>query len=112
MKKRIFAFLAVLAMVLTLIPGNVQIANAAEDLIIKLHYHRADGNYEGWDVWLWELGKDGSGFAFADENGEMVATKVVTPGTTSVGFIVRTADWTKDIAEDQFIDIAEMISGA
>ena len=111
MKKRIFAFLAVLAMLVTMIPGNLHIVNAAEDLIIKLHYHRADGNYEGWDVWLWEQGKDGKGFAFAEENGEMVATKVVTPGTTAVGFIVRTASWTKDIAEDQYIDIAEMISG-
>ena len=111
MKKRIFAFLAVLTMLVTMIPGNLHIVNAAEDLIIKLHYHRADGNYEGWDVWLWEQGKDGKGFAFAEENGEMVATKVVTPGTTAVGFIVRTASWTKDIAEDQYIDIAEMISG-
>ena len=111
MKKRIFAFLAALVMLFGLIPGNLTVANAAEELIIKLHYHRADGNYEGWDVWLWEAGKDGKGFAFVEENGEMVATKVVTPGTTSVGFIVRTADWTKDINADQFIDIAEMVSG-
>ena len=41
----------------------------------------------------------------------MVATKTITPGTTSVGFIVRTADWTKDIDADQFIDISEMVSG-
>ncbi len=112
MKKRIMAFLAVFVMLLSCMPmGSLITANAAEELILKLHYHRADGNYSGWDVWLWEEGKEGAGFAFADESGEMVATKVVTPGTTSVGFIVRTADWTKDIAEDQFIDIAEMVSG-
>ena len=111
MKKRIFAFLAVLMMLVTMIPGNLHVANAAEELILKLHYHRTDGNYEGWDVWLWEKGKDGKGFAFAEENGEMVATKVVTPGVTEVGFIVRTASWEKDINADQFIDIAEMISG-
>lgn len=111
MKKRMMAFLAVLMMVITMLPGNFTVANAAEELILKLHYHRADGNYEGWDVWLWDEGKDGAGYAFVEENGEMVATKVVTPGVTSVGFIVRTADWTKDINADQFIDIAEMISG-
>ncbi len=59
MKKRIFAFLAVLVMLVTMLPGNLHIANAAEELILKLHYHRADGNYDGWDVWLWEAGKDG-----------------------------------------------------
>lgn len=111
MKKRIFAFLAVLVMLVTMIPGNLQVANAAEELILKLHYHRADNNYEGWDVWLWEKGKDGKGYPFAEENGEMVATMSVTPGVTEVGFIVRTASWTKDINADQFIDIAEMVSG-
>ena len=111
MKKRIMAFLAVLMMVLTMIPGNVTVANAAEELILKLHYHRADGNYEGWDVWLWDEGKEGKGYPFAEENGEMVATKMVEAGVTSVGFIVRTASWEKDINADQFIDIAEMVSG-
>lgn len=112
MKKRIMAFFAALMLLLSCVPmGSMVTAEAAEELILKLHYHRADGNYDGWDVWLWEAGKDGAGYAFAEENGEMVATKVVTPGTTSVGFIVRTADWTKDISEDQFIDLAEMVSG-
>lgn len=112
MKKRIMTFLAVLVLFLSCLPMGSQItANAGEELVLKVHYHRADENYEGWDVWLWEFGKDGKGYEFVEENGEMVATKVVTPGTTRVGYIVRTADWTKDIADDQFVDIPEMISG-
>ena len=114
LKKRIGSFL--LACLMLLITVAVPIAEtmpvqAAEDLVLKLHYHREDGNYDGWDVWLWEEGGDGAGYPFANEDGEMVATMVVTPGVTSVGFIVRTADWTKDIGEDQFIDISEMVSG-
>lgn len=70
---------------------------AAEDLILKLHYHREDGNYDGWDVWLWEIGGDGGGYAFEEEDGGMVATKVVTPGVTSIGFIVRTAEKEGDL---------------
>lgn len=91
--------------------ADVTTVKAAEDLTLKLHYHRADGNYDGWDVWLWEEGGDGNAYAFEEEDGEMVATKVIAPGVSSVGFIVRTADWTKDINEDQFIDISEMVSG-
>lgn len=86
-------------------------ASAADGPVLKLHYHRPDGNYDGWDVWLWEYGKDGAGYAFENEGGEMVATMNVTPGVTSVGFIVRTASWDKDINEDQFIDIAEVVTG-
>lgn len=81
------------------------------ELTLKLHYHREDGVYDGWDVWMWPEGGEGAAYAFADENGEMVASMDVIPGTTSVGFIVRTEDWTKDIDADQFIDISEMVSG-
>ena len=56
-------------------------------------------------------GADGAAYELAEEDGDHVATMEVTPGTTSVGFIVRTADWTKDVDEDQFIDISEMVSG-
>lgn len=83
----------------------------ADELLIKLHYHRADDNYDGWDVWMWGEGADGAAYELAEEDGDHVATMEVTPGTTSVGFIVRTADWTKDVDEDQFIDISEMVSG-
>ena len=106
-------FMASVLLFLAMAEGisNMPVVKAAEDLVLKLHYHREDGNYEGWDAWLWEIGGDGGGFAFAEEDGEMVATKVVTPGVTSIGFIVRTADWAKDVDKDQFIDISEMVSG-
>ncbi|MCR5153771.1 MAG: type I pullulanase [Lachnospiraceae bacterium] len=87
------------------------LVQAAEGVTLKLHFHRESGEYDGWDVWLWEYGKDGAGYAFADENGEKVATMKVSDGTTTVGFIVRTESWEKDISDDQFIDIAEMVSG-
>lgn len=114
MSRRIKAgFLAAVLFLLTFLTSvqSTVTVQAAEDLTLKLHYHRADGDYADWDVWLWEAGGDGSAYAFEEEDGEMVATKVITPGTTSVGFIVRTSDWTKDIDADQFIDIAEMVSG-
>ena len=114
MKQRMKAILMAVVMLFVTVTApllQTMSVHAAGDLVLKLHYNREDGNYDDWDVWLWEEGKDGAGFPFAEENGEMVATKVITPGTTSVGFIVRTSSWTKDINEDQFIDISEMVSG-
>ncbi len=112
MKKRAIAFLTVLLMLISCIPaGSITVAKAAEDTVLKLHYNRPDNNYDGWDVWMWAAGMDGAGYAFAEENGEMVATLVVAPGVTSVGFIIRTQDWAKDVDADQFIDISEMVSG-
>ncbi len=114
MGRRVKALLLAACMLLVTVItafADVMVAKAAEDLVIKLHYHREDANYDGWDVWMWEVGAEGAGYAFVEEEGEMVATKVVTPGVTSVGFIIRTQDWTKDFSADQFIDVAEMVSG-
>lgn len=114
MQKRINSFLMALVMVLasvfSLFVFPVK-AEAEGGPVLKVHYHRADEAYDGWDVWLWEQGKDGAGYAFSDEGGEMVATMDVTPGTMSIGFIVRTQDWTKDIDMDQFLDISEVVTG-
>jgi pullulanase len=105
--------MAVLMMVLSMAACLTELTPvaAAEDLVLKLHYNRPDGAYDGWDVWLWADGQEGAGYAFEEEDGDMVATMVVAPGVTSVGFIVRTEDWTKDIDADQYIDISEMVSG-
>lgn len=87
---------------------------AAEDdgVTIRLHYHREDGNYDGWDVWMWPDGGEGGAYPLEETDGEMVATFVAKAGVSKVGFIVRTEDWTKDINEDQFIDISEMVQGS
>lgn len=112
--RRICAIFTALLTLVSAVAGfasDIPKVKAAEDLVLKLHYHRADDDYDDWDVWLWDAGKDGAGYAFAEEDGEMVATKVIQPGVTQEGFIVRTASWSKDIDKDQFIDLAEMVSG-
>lgn len=115
MKRRASAFLVAMVLLAAQILAGVPRAMAAEaggDLILKVHYHREDANYESWTVWLWELGGgDAIDAPLVEEEGEMVATMTVTPGITSVGYIVRQPDWTKDVDMDQFIDISEMVSG-
>lgn len=114
MKSRAKALIMALCLMLTsILPTFMEAVTvkADEALTLRLHYHREDGDYDGWDAWLWEEGKDGGAYEFEEEDGDMVATKEITPGTTSVGFIVRTKDWSKDVDEDQFIDISEMVSG-
>ena len=112
MKRRIRAFLLALVMVFTTLAatlGDVTIFKAA-DLIIKLHYNRADGNYDNWSVWFWA--PTGVAVPFAEEGGEMVATYTVEAGAMEVGYIVRLGEWEKkDIDKDQFIDVSSYDSG-
>lgn len=114
MKKRIVSFVLAAAMLLSLCVGLTPRVSAANGVTVKLHYERSDGNYSGWDVWFWPDGVSGSACAFAEENGEMVATFEVPAGKTSVGYIVRYGGdaWSsKDVGEDQYIDIAGVLSG-
>ncbi len=107
-------FLVVLAALLAMQTVLVSAASAAggdSALTLKVHYHREDGDYSQWSAWLWEIGGDGGDFPFQEEDGEMVATKTITPGVTNIGYIIRTPDWGKDIDADQFVDISEVVTG-
>ena len=109
--KNIICSLLSLALLLTMAAGAITAAADGNGVTIKLHYHRPDGQYDGWDVWFWPKGGDGNGYPFAEEEGDMVATYTAQAGVAEVGFIVRTASWDKDINADQFIDIADVVSG-
>lgn len=113
--RRAEAFVLALVMVFVTVvsmASYVSSVQADDGVTLRVHYHRDDGDYDTWSsVWLWEDGADGAQYYFEEEDGEMVATMNVTAGCTSVGFIVRTEAWDKDIADDQFIDITEVVSG-
>ena len=112
MKKRIRAFLLAFVMLFTTVAACLGDATIfkADQLVIKLHYNRPDGNYENWSVWFWA--PTGVAVQFAEEDGEMVATYEVEAGATNVGYIVRLGDWEKkDVDKDQFIDVAAYKSG-
>ena len=47
------------------ISAKERLAPAADDAI--LFYYRPDGNYEGWDLWLWADGADGVAVNFEPE---------------------------------------------
>lgn len=104
--------------------GDFEIANIryasgdmAESVTVRIHYYRPDGDYDGWNLWLW----DGSNvvstvfeppYQLEAVNGEMVCTVEVEPATNQIGYIVRYLDWVdKDIYEDQLIDITGIIGG-
>ena len=51
-------------------------------------------------------------YDLVEENGEMIATVKLKPGTCQVGYIFRLGTWVdRDIYEDQFVDITGIISG-
>lgn len=74
--------------------------------IIEVHYDRPDGDYRGWNLWVWGTGiQDGQCDFRHMENGRAVARIEAVPGTESVGYILRLNDWEeKEAGGDRFID--------
>ena len=108
MKKRIRAFLLAFLMLFTTVATCLGDASVfkADQLVVKIHYNRPDGNYENWSVWIWPKGQDGTDNPFVEENGEMVCTYEVPNGVSAIGYIVRTPDWQKDVGDDQILDLS------
>ena len=126
MKKRIFAVLMAVIMVATLFAGAIPAMAADNEVTIRIHYHREDGNYEGWELWSWDYdgksdvkgtapdGTETNGAPYGWEQGEndVVFTIRVKTGTMRVGYIVRYGEWeAKDVEHDQFINITGILSG-
>ncbi|SHN69191.1 type I pullulanase [Fervidobacterium gondwanense] len=96
--------------VLLLVLFLLTFALAETELII--HYHRWDGNYDGWNLWIWwvePISKDGAAYQFTEKDDFGVVARVKFPETlTKVGIIVRLNEWVqKDVAMDRFITIKD-----
>ncbi|AJS57585.1 alpha-dextrin endo-1,6-alpha-glucosidase [Paenibacillus sp. IHBB 10380] len=75
---------------------------------IELHYERPDGDYEGWNLWVWGTGVREHSVEFSRmENGRAVAVIPVLPDAKHIGYIIRLHDWEeKDVERDQYIDLS------
>lgn len=92
-KKRVTASVLALLMVFmtvvsVLTPGMT--AQAAGTTLIVHYGGRADNSYEGWNLWIWEEGREGQQVDFTDEDAfGKVAVYQTNRKPSSIGFIVR-----------------------
>lgn len=108
MRKRVTAgFMGILMVLMTVftcfVPG-MEVQAAGKTLIV--HYGgRADNNYEGWNLWIWEEGRDGQQVDFTDtDDYGQIAVYQTNRTPASIGFIVRLNQWEdKDVADDRFV---------
>ncbi|MEN3008958.1 type I pullulanase [Pseudothermotoga sp.] len=79
---------------------------------IVVHYHRFDGNYDGWNLWIWPvepISREGSAYEFDEMDDFGMKVTITLPwDLNKVGIIVRLRQWEeKDVAKDRFIDIED-----
>lgn len=84
------------------------------ELTLEVHYIRYNGDYEGWNLWLWTDTQAGQSYSFAPcEDGVMAQIRLEQIDDESqIGILVRKGDWEqKDIDEDRFLDISQAKDG-
>jgi len=109
MKKRripagMLALLMVFITVLSVL-GHGMTAQAAGTTLIIHYGGRADNSYEGWNLWIWEEGREGQQVDFTDEDDfGKVAVYQTNRKPGSIGFILRLNEWEdKDMGDDRFV---------
>jgi pullulanase len=88
------------------------IANTLDEITLRIHYHRFDEDYNGWNIWLWPKDGEGTPYSFnnEDEYGVFFEQKLSgLSGINEIGLIVRLNEWeAKDIDEDRFVKIENL----
>lgn len=90
--------------------AEIQQTAGHKKVSITLHYHRFDGDYSGWNLWVWLEGQNGKKVEFSEEHsfGRSVTFEMEDPsGISRVGFIIRKSteqnDWASKRFDDRFI---------
>jgi pullulanase len=76
---------------------------------LVVHYHRPDGNYEGWNLWCWAEGGEGKSYPF--DGTDLFGRYAIVPLTGDIpraGLIIRRGNWEeKDFDQDRFVPIVK-----
>ncbi|RIW31883.1 pullulanase [Bacillus salacetis] len=78
------------------------------DRAVSLSYERADGDYEGWNLWVWGTGVQDDQIDYTEvKDGKAIFNIEVSPDVDQIGFVLRKgSDWSqKDVDADRFITL-------
>ena len=96
-------------------------SDSADDnkITVRIHYTRADGKYDGWNLWVWgtNMGGHQVDFDTTDPDGSVVATIVLEDARAhqDISFKERLSvegnDWKDQGSSDRTIDLSTVVSG-
>jgi pullulanase len=83
-------------------------ANPGAAALLIVHYRRAGGDYDGWNLWTWPSGGEGGAFAFSGTDAfGRYAVVPFAQRPDGAGFLVRRGNWeAKDVDGDRGVSFA------
>lgn len=80
-----------------------------DEIELTVHYHRYDGNYDGWNLWIWPDGGDGKEVQFSEEDdfGKVARTTIDVKDIDKIGLITKQSQdgnaWAQKEFGDRFV---------
>ena len=87
-----------------------------DSVTLYIHYIRPDGDYTGWNLWVWGLGRTPGQYDFSPLEGHRVV-KLTLPGhqTQYLSFIPRCSVpgncWSQQEFGERRVDLSDLVSG-
>ena len=92
--------------------GQTTEPSGSGDLTVNVHYHRYDGVYDNWNMWVWPDGGEGARFDFTGTDDYGVVNSFKFDSAKKIGFIVKYNEWDqKDVGADRFLDPSKAVDG-
>lgn len=93
--RKVVSFWLSLIMVFSVFTSYIPVVSAdSPERYIHFEYERPDGDYDGWNLWVWGTGAQDDQIDFTRfENGKAIAKINVGNQADQVGFIVRKGNW-------------------
>ena len=84
-------------------------------ITLKIRYSRSDGDYAGWNLWVWPVDRGSRQYDLKVEQGDAVATVELPSSASYVNYIVRKSlpgnAWAAQEHHDRRISLEDVVSG-
>ena len=98
------------------INDTIEYGELTDPITLYIHYIRPDGNYDGWNLWVWGLGRIPCQCDFIQQDGHAVV-KLILPGhkTQYISFIPRHSipgnSWAQQEFGERRVELADLVCG-
>jgi pullulanase len=89
-------------------PYGVKPTSGVQAKTLVINYYRFNGDYQGWNAWIWPKGGEGQAIPLTTKNdfGMSATIDISNYEVQEAGIIIRLNEWeAKDITDDRFIQL-------
>ena len=89
------------------LPSKVVKGETLENQKVKVRFFKEDGDYAGWNLWIWHTNETGKSIEFTHEDEQGVYALLEVPKEGQLGVIVKKGEWETKATGDIEYDLSK-----